>query len=106
MATKYYRGIRNNQSTRKGGTRVSTNEQLSKEVAQRLYGNTQGRFGVTQSTLPRVAAASANNVPAEVARRTNAAGGRNKLETSPNGTMTAHEYRYRSLRAAFGMAQG
>lgn len=104
----YYRGSRNNQSTRKGGTKRSTNEQFSKEVNQRLYGNTQGVFGVNQSTLPRVAAASASkgNVPAEIARQTNAQGGRNKLETSPNGNMSAHEYRYRAIRTALGLSAG
>lgn len=85
----------------RGGSKVSTNEKFESEVNARKYGATTARGNLTN-----VAAASANNVPAAVARETNARGGRNALDLSPDGTMTAHKARYKELRAAFGLSQG
>ena len=74
----------------------------------RVAGNNQGIKGLTTSgNLPRVAAASGNNVPEGVRVRANQLGGRNALpDPSPNGTLTAHEYRYKELRSAFGLTTG
>ncbi len=84
-----------------GGRSTSTNAQFAQDVNTRLYGGT-GANG----TLARVAAARSSNVPAQVAYETNRRGGRNSLRTSPNGTLTAHQARYKELRAAFGLSIG
>ncbi len=86
---------------RTGGRSRSTNAQFAQDVQTRLYGGT-GANG----TLARVAAARSGGVPAQVAYETNRLGGRNALRTSPNGTMTAHEARYKEIRAAMGLSAG
>ncbi len=95
------RRVRLNTTSRTGGRKYSTNAQFAQDVETRLYGGNRN-----QKTLPRVAAAPSANVPAAVARETNRLGGRNALRTSPNGTLTAHQARYKEIRAAFGMANG
>ena len=103
-----YKGTLNNSSLRKGGTRISTNETRDREAAIRVAGNNEGIRGkVVKGNLPRVAAAGGNNVPEDVRITANKMGGRNALPPAgPNGTMTAHDYRYRELRSAFGMSAG
>lgn len=86
---------------RSGGRSVSTNAQFAQDVNTRLYGGT-GANG----TLSRVAAARSENVPAQVAYETNRRGGRNAVPTSPNGTLTRAQYRFREVRAAFGLSAG
>ncbi len=85
---------------RTGGRSKSTNAQFAQDVQTRLYGGGNG------NTIPRVAAARSEGVPAQVAYETNRLGGRNSLRTSPNGTMTAHQARYKEIRAAMGLSAG
>lgn len=98
----------NNLAYRTGGTKVSTNTKRDQEAMQRVAGNRSGVKGApNKGNLPRVAAASGNNVPEGVRVRANQLGGRNALPPEgPGGKMTAHEYRYRELRSAFGMSAG
>lgn len=105
----------NNYSTRKGGTRRSTNEQFQNEVQQRIWGNRAGIKGMAPDNpnLPRVAAAGAGNLPDGIRREANRQGGRNALPvadmrdyTSRTGRvhlMTPQEYRQRELASAFGV---
>jgi hypothetical protein len=81
----------------KGGRKKSTNAEFANDVEKRLYGG---------NPTPRVALASSRNVPIEIVDEVNRRGGRNSLRTSPNGKMTAHEARYKELRAAFGLTTG
>ena len=85
---------------RTGGRSKSTNAQFAQDVQTRLYGGGNG------NTIPRVAAARSGGVPAQVAYETNRLGGRNSLRTSPNGTMTAHQARYKEIRSAMGLSAG
>jgi len=72
---------------RTGGRSKSTNAQFAQDVQTRLYGGGNG------NTIPRVAAARSEGVPAQVAYE-------------PNGTMTAHQARYKEIRAAMGLSAG
>ena len=90
----------NSTAGRTGGRSKSTNAQFAQDVQTRLYGGGNG------NTIPRVAAARSEGVPAQVAYETNRLGGRNSLRTSPNGTMTAHQARYKEIRAAMGLSAG
>ena len=85
---------------RTGGRSKSTNAQFAQDVQTRLYGGGNG------NTIPRVAAARSEGVPAQVAYETNRRGGRNAVPTSPNGTLTRAQYRFREVRAAFGLSAG
>ena len=98
----------NNSSYRTGGTKVSTNAKRDLEAAQRVAGNKSGIKGApNKGNLPRVAAASGNNIPEDVRIRANQLGGRNALPPEgPGGKQTAHQYRYRELRKAFGLTTG
>lgn len=95
----------NNYSKRRGGSRYSTNEQFNKEVGQRLYGNSAGRHDQlpNEGTLPRVAAASANNAPRGVVDEVNRQGGRNRAAWSDRGGLTLKQYRGNELAEAFGV---
>ncbi len=86
---------------RTGGRRTSTAAQFAQDVETRLYGGSRG-----QSTLPRVAASRSSNTPASIVREVNRLGGRNALRTSPDGTQSPRDARYREIRAAFGMTAG
>lgn len=101
---KYYAGTRNNQSTRKGGTKVSTNEKFNNEVRQRMFGNSAGRSDQLPNAgnLPRVAAAGAGNVPEGIRVAANRAGGRNSAHRSERGGLTMAQYRAKELAEAFG----
>lgn len=84
---------------RSGGRRTSTSAQFAQDVNARLYGRAGAR-----GTLSRVSASRSSNTPQRVVDETNRLGGRNSLRTG--GNMTAHEARYREIRAALGLSAG